>query len=104
MKLIDKIRKCKDEAITAMKWPFRYKMIQRAFDSVSDAVGVAKDKMESKLLDLRVQLTKVESDDEAKSIVKQIIEARLDYDARVASAELAKVEQSELDSEVKEDE
>jgi hypothetical protein len=104
MKLIDKIRKCKDEAITAMKWPFRYKMIQRAFDSVSDAMGVAKDKMETKLLDLRVQLTKVESDDEAKTIVKKIIEVRLDYQALTESAKLAENERIELDSEVKDDE
>ncbi len=89
MKRIDWLRKATEDVMEAINWPARKRLINRGFESIIDAADIQKDKMEGRLNELRKSLTKATDDNQARDIIKKIIDAKADYEASVENARLA---------------
>ena len=89
--VLDKIRKMTGEAIEDLKWPVKTKIIKRAVESFSDAVEVKRLDAEQKIVDKRKALTTCKDEAEAKKILQEIVDARIQVkDAQEVAEEVQK--------------
>lgn len=96
MKFIDKLHTMADEAVEAIKWPFRRKAIERAADSVIDGSEEERLNVESKIVEYQRALTKASNEAEARETFKEIVGLRAELQEAEKLAEIAKKEKAVL--------
>lgn len=96
MKLIDQLHKMADETVEAIQWPYRKKAIRRAFESTIDNAESERLRVESDIAAKQRELTKITDENQAKPIIKSIIEARIELEEAQHISDLATKELAAL--------
>ena len=101
--LFDKLYGAGEAVVQAMQKPFRIKLVKRVAEKFQDKVEDLKITKANELSDLRHRLVNTKNEDEAYTVYTQIADIRREIAEAEALAEAAFAEQTELFSEVDED-
>lgn len=102
MKNIDYFHQMTVDVARAIKWPFQKKRIARAYESVIDGAAMKEEEVNEKIIDLKRELTTAGSDEEARKIIKKIVDARMELELAQKVAEFARKEKVfDFDTEAK---
>lgn len=96
MKFIDYLVTATEEAIEAVQWPFKKKMILRSFESLVDKVESERIKTQSKVVEKEKSLTRADSEEVCKSIIKEICNLQIELEENEKFAAVVQKEKEKL--------